>query len=244
MIGGARDEVVPRLHMQELWDIIRDRGLDVNKKPSVGSVKGKEKEDIRSGSSRSTPMRATGSGSGPGPSVLTAPSKIVDDGRKTYTKFPDGIHSDANKRPLGSVKGKEKEDIWSGSSSSTPMLATGYGSGPSDLTVSSKVVDGGNTHIEKEEDVRSGSSSSIPSMPATKSGSGPGPGDHTVPPKIIDDGNNSRYIEFPDGMHSELCPVMRFPFLAHYPCADNTCVQPGYWPAVAEFVASLGRNKL
>lgn len=59
---------------------------------------------------------------------------------------------------------------------------------------------------EKEkEDVRSGSSKSRPkSTPAT--GSGSGSDDRKAPPKIVVDGGNI-YIEFPDGMHSELCLV-------------------------------------
>ncbi|KAI0274319.1 hypothetical protein BGY98DRAFT_920862, partial [Russula aff. rugulosa BPL654] len=73
MLGGARDEVVPRSQMQELWDIIRDRGRDTaNKKPSAGSVKGK-KEDV--------------------------PPKIVVDGRNTYIEFPDGMHNDTCVQP-------------------------------------------------------------------------------------------------------------------------------------------------
>jgi hypothetical protein len=93
MLGGARDEVVPRSQMQELWDIIRDRGRDTaNKKPSAGSVKGK-KEDVRSGSSGSRPMPATGSG--PGSDDRKVPPKIVVDGRNTYIEFTDGMHSES-----------------------------------------------------------------------------------------------------------------------------------------------------
>jgi hypothetical protein len=39
------------------------------------------------------------------------------------------------------------------------------------------------------------------------------------------------------------CAFLRvwLPFLAHYAqaCVDDTCAQPGYWSAVAEFVAGL-----
>jgi hypothetical protein len=55
---------------------------------------------------------------------------------------------------------------------------------------------------EKEkEDVRSGSSKSR-SKPMPVAGSGSD--DRKAPPKIVVDGGNT-YIEFPDGMHSELC---------------------------------------
>ena len=53
---------------------------------------------------------------------------------------------------------------------------------------------------DEKEDARSGSSKSRPKPTATGPGSG---SDGKVPPKIVDGGNI--YIEFPDGMHSELC---------------------------------------
>ncbi|KAH9987854.1 Alpha/Beta hydrolase protein [Russula vinacea] len=53
-----------------------------------------------------------------------------------------------------------------------------------------------------------------------RSGSGSGSDDRKVPPRIVVDGGNT-YIEFADGTH------------------NDTCVQPGYWSAVAEFVAGL-----
>lgn len=111
MLGGARDELIPRSQMQELWAIIRNRGRDnANKK---GSVKAKakaaeeededdedekenekEKEDVRSGSSKSRPkpMRATGSGSGSDDRKV--PPKIVVDGGNLYIEFPNGMHSE------------------------------------------------------------------------------------------------------------------------------------------------------
>jgi hypothetical protein len=122
MRGGARDEVVPRSQMQELWAIIRNRGCDTaNKKTPAGSVnvkgaaaeeedkededekykdkgkgkeKEKEKEDIWVGSSRSrpTPMPATGSRSRS--YDRTVVSKIVVDGGNTLIEFPRGMHSE------------------------------------------------------------------------------------------------------------------------------------------------------
>src|SRR6266576_3068476 len=141
MLGGARDEVVPRSQMQDLWAIIRNRGRETAKKPPAGSVKAKgaaEEED----------------------------------------EDEDG----------------KKEDVRSGSSRSRPKL-----------------------------------------MPATGSGSD----DRKVPPKVVVDGENT-FIEFPDGMHSELYLLKSLVTVScSLLCVDDTCVQPGYWSAVAEFVAGL-----
>ncbi len=95
---------------------------------------------------------------------------------------------------------------------------------------------------EKEkEEVRSGSSKSR-SKPTPRAGAGSGSGsnDRKVPPRIVVDGGNT-YIEFPNGMHSECASFNAlFLFLATYcVCIDDTCVQPGYWSAVAEFVVGL-----
>lgn len=107
MLGGARDEVVPRSQMKQLWAIIRNRGRKIaDKKPPV-SVKAKgaaaEEEDeddedeketevapSGSSSSRPKPMPSTGSGS----DERKVPPKIVVDGENTYVEFPDGMHSE------------------------------------------------------------------------------------------------------------------------------------------------------
>jgi hypothetical protein len=110
MLGGARDEVVPRSQMQELWAIIRNRGRETaSKKPPAGSVKAKgaaaeeededdedekQKEDVRSGSSRSRPKPMPATGSGSGSDDRKVPPKIVVDGGNTYIEFPDGMHSE------------------------------------------------------------------------------------------------------------------------------------------------------
>jgi hypothetical protein len=110
MLGGARDEVVPRSQMRELWAIIRNRGRETsNKKPPAGSVKAKsateeeveededenEKEDVRSGPSRSRPKAIPATGSGCGQDDRKAPPKIVVDAGNTYIEFPDGMHSES-----------------------------------------------------------------------------------------------------------------------------------------------------
>jgi hypothetical protein len=114
MLGGARDEVVPRSQMQDLWAIIRNRGRDTaNKKPPAGSVKAKkaaaaaeedeededekekkEKEDVRSGSSRSRPKSIPATRSGSGSDDRKVPPKIVVDGGNIYIEFLDGMHSE------------------------------------------------------------------------------------------------------------------------------------------------------
>jgi abhydrolase domain-containing protein 13 len=105
MLGGARDEVVPRSHMKELWGIIRNRGRNAaSKKSPVGSEKAKkgvateedEEEDedekengeTRSGSSSRSRHRST-----PGSDDRKVPPRIVDGGN-TYIEFPDGTHSE------------------------------------------------------------------------------------------------------------------------------------------------------
>lgn len=51
----------------------------------------------------------------------------------------------------------------------------------------------------------------------------------------------AKYMEFERGGHSALLTdfsVLRDPLTL--PDPDDTCVQPGYWTAVADFVADLG----
>jgi hypothetical protein len=63
----------------------------------------------------------------------------------------------------------------------------------------------GDEKEKEKEDVRSGSSRSRP-KPILATGSGFASDDRKIPPKIVVDGGNS-YIEFPNGTHSELCPL-------------------------------------
>ena len=72
------------------------------------------------------------------------------------------------------------------------------------------------------------------------------PGDPKGPPRVLTEGGN-KYIEFGAGTHSEcFCPLLaslrlnvRADLLLLLLLLDDTCVQPGYWSAVAEFVAGL-----
>lgn len=107
MLGGARDEVVPRSQMKQLWAIIRNRGRKIADKTPPGSAKAKgdaaEEEDeddedekemevARSGSSNSRPKHMSSAGSGSDDRKV--PPKIVVDGGNTYIEFPDGMHSE------------------------------------------------------------------------------------------------------------------------------------------------------
>ena len=151
MLGGARDDVVPRSQMQELWTIIRNRGRGDD-----------------AAATRSKPFASLSSSvSGSGPAARRA--------------------------------GKDEK------------------------------ADDNDDNDNDDED-------------------GPGPDDPKAPPRIVVDGQN-KYIEFGAGTHSE-CPLFSCVFvraesiflaLAPFlpPLLDDTCVQPGYWPAVSEFVAGL-----
>lgn len=48
----------------------------------------------------------------------------------------------------------------------------------------------------------------------------------------------AKYMEFEHGGHSKYC-ISVWCHIAE-PFLDDTCVQTGYWPAIADFVASLG----
>jgi abhydrolase domain-containing protein 13 len=47
----------------------------------------------------------------------------------------------------------------------------------------------------------------------------------------------AKYMEFEDGTHSKLDDLMPGVFLIMF--LDDTCVQPGYWTAVTEFMTSV-----
>jgi hypothetical protein len=94
MLGGARDEVVPRSQMQELWAIIRNRGRDAaavqgQKSPAraTGSEKMRSAEDKDKGASDEED-------DGPGPDDPKAPPRIVVDGENKYIEFGAGTHSE------------------------------------------------------------------------------------------------------------------------------------------------------
>lgn len=83
MLGGARDEVVPRSQMQELWAIISNRGRDAegNKKHRAsGPEKAQAEEEARELDE-------------PGPNDPKAPPRIFRNGVNTYIEFGAGTHS-------------------------------------------------------------------------------------------------------------------------------------------------------
>jgi hypothetical protein len=106
MLGGARDEVVPRSQMQELWAIIRNRGRDAarsrGKKPPAGGgaarLEREEDEEDEDGSEKGEGEKSgsprPGAGSGSGSDGRKVPPRIVVDGGNTYIEFADGTHSE------------------------------------------------------------------------------------------------------------------------------------------------------
>jgi len=86
MLGGARDEVVPRSQMQELWAIIRNRGSD-----AAASGKTRRKVAAATGDKDEKEKEEKGEDDGPGPND---PPRIVKDGVNTYIEFGAGTHSE------------------------------------------------------------------------------------------------------------------------------------------------------
>jgi hypothetical protein len=88
MLGGARDEVVPRSQMQELWTIVRSRGCDAEgrKKPRTSGVPGAASENARA-------EAEVGEFDEPGPDDPKVPPRVFKDGVNTYVEFGAGTHS-------------------------------------------------------------------------------------------------------------------------------------------------------
>ena len=110
MLGGARDEVVPRSQMQELWALIRNRGRDAarSKKPPAGGAAGLEKgkavpaaaaaaeddDDDEDEDEGEKGKVAPSAGPGPGSDDRKLPPRIIVDGGNKYVEFADGTHSE------------------------------------------------------------------------------------------------------------------------------------------------------
>jgi hypothetical protein len=95
MLGGARDEVVPRSQMQELWALMRDRGRDVSaaqSKKSPARATGSEKK-VR-GAEDNNKGGTDEDDDGPGPDDPKAPPRVVVDGENKYIEFGAGTHSE------------------------------------------------------------------------------------------------------------------------------------------------------
>ena len=91
MLGGARDEVVPRSQMQELWAIIRSRGRARDaEKPDTLSIGEKTKAAARG--------KRVGNDDNDddslGPDDPKAPPRVVTDGGNKYIEFGAGTHSE------------------------------------------------------------------------------------------------------------------------------------------------------
>ena len=95
MLGGARDEVVPRSQMRELWAIIRSRGRE------AAAAEGRKKPRISSGAASGTggPEKVRGyaevadGDDEPGPDDPKVPPRVFKDGVNTYFEFGAGKHS-------------------------------------------------------------------------------------------------------------------------------------------------------
>ena len=83
MLGGARDEVVPRSQMQELWAIIRSRGRARNA----------EKRGSLSTSSSKTVVPTREKTVSDGDDDAKVPPRVITDGGNTYIEFDAGTHS-------------------------------------------------------------------------------------------------------------------------------------------------------
>jgi len=90
MLGGARDDVVPRAQMQELWAIIRNRGRDAaaSEKTRRTGAGDKDKDENKKGED-----------DGPGPDDPKVPPRVVKDGVNTYIEFGAGTHNDTCVQP-------------------------------------------------------------------------------------------------------------------------------------------------
>jgi hypothetical protein len=90
MLGGARDEVVPRTQMQELWEIIRSRGRarDAEKPTSLSSPS--TKAAVSTGEKAKAAARKM---TDDGDDDAKVPPCVLTDGGNTYIEFSAGTHS-------------------------------------------------------------------------------------------------------------------------------------------------------
>jgi len=98
MLGGARDEVVPRSQMQELWAIIHNRGRGgddaaaaAGSKKSPGSAGGSAEDNDDDVDEKED--------DGPGPDNPKAPPRVLVDGENKYIEFGAGTHNDTYVQP-------------------------------------------------------------------------------------------------------------------------------------------------
>ncbi len=91
MLGGVRDEVVPRTQMQELWEIVRSRGRtrDAEKPVSPAASTTGEKAKAKAAARRTSNV-----GDDDEDDNSKAPPRVVTDGGNTYIEFSAGTHSE------------------------------------------------------------------------------------------------------------------------------------------------------
>jgi len=104
MLGGARDDVVPRSQMQELWTIMRNRGRGADaaatrSKPFASlspSVSGSGPAARRAGKADDDDDDNDDNDDqdGPGPDDPKVPPRVVVDGQNKYIEFGAGTHSE------------------------------------------------------------------------------------------------------------------------------------------------------
>ncbi|KAI0299722.1 Alpha/Beta hydrolase protein [Multifurca ochricompacta] len=110
MLGGARDEVVPRSQMHELWAIIRNRG----RPPTSRAAAGRSPEKAQRGTVNKEEQREEegdddddddhggdrgGDDGRPGPNNVKVDPRILTDGGNTYIEFGAGTHNDTCIQP-------------------------------------------------------------------------------------------------------------------------------------------------
>jgi hypothetical protein len=88
MLGGARDEVVPRSQMQDLWATLCSRGRDAE-----GSTSARTSGASRTASEKARAEVEAKGNDEPGPDDPKAPPRVYKDGTNKYIEFGAGMHS-------------------------------------------------------------------------------------------------------------------------------------------------------
>ncbi|KAF8258140.1 Alpha/Beta hydrolase protein [Lactarius quietus] len=98
MLGGARDEVVPCSQMQELWEIIRNRGRarDSEKPSSLSSATSTKAAALTGEKAKAAARRKTDDD---GDDDAKVPPRVLIDGGNTYIEFSVGSHNDTCVQP-------------------------------------------------------------------------------------------------------------------------------------------------
>jgi hypothetical protein len=108
MLGGARDEVVPRLQMQELWAIIRTHGRGDRDDAAAAAAGSSKKSPLAGGGGGASgsaedkdededvdeKKEEDGPGAGPANNDPKAPPRVLVDGVNKYIEFGAGMHSE------------------------------------------------------------------------------------------------------------------------------------------------------